>query len=378
MALESSLPQQMNFDQIRYSMVWEDSENLLKILTPTSQHQVLCIGSAGCNVISLALTGPKRIVAIDLSPAQIALIRLKVVAIETLSHADFVSLIGLKAQATTGERTAIYQKIRPHLDSNTRAFWDSNSATIESGISCSGRLDRYLKKFREERLGRYWTESTISNLLACATPEAQVSVLKRTDLDGLKREIFEFFGREAIERFARDPAQFKYVEATDIEAELWARFMRVFERRLLSENYFLRYFLTGQYPIAQGLGSPYLRPENFEKLKSIVGKIEIVHQDLEKFLSHEAPETFDLVALSDVFEYMSVDHANEVFSMIARSLKNGGKLGYWNLFVDRTPDAKKNAELRLLDRVSKGLSDADRLWFYQDFRAYEKLGSRSH
>lgn len=362
----------MAFDQIRYSMVWEDPENLLKVLTPTPKDSVLCIGSAGCNVISLALHAPKRIVAIDLSPAQIALMRLKIAAIEDLSHSEFVSLLGLSDNDRQGERSAHYQKIRKRLDSAAQAFWDENIGLIESGISSSGRLDRYLKKFREERLGRYWPETIIRRLIDAQTTTEQMAILATTDLEGLKREIFEFFGREPLERFARDPAQFKYVETTDIQSELWKRFMRVFERRLLSENYFLRYFLTGRYPIDRDLGSPYLRPDNFAKLKPVVKKIEIVHQELERFLAREAPRSFDLIALSDVFEYMSADHATEVYSLVERGLRPNGKLSYWNLFVDRAPDPQKNASLSLLEGLSKALSDSDRLWFYRDFRAYEK------
>ena len=64
-------------DQVRYSLVWEDSRTLYAGLAIAPDDHVLVITSAGCNVLNALLAGPRQVTAIDLNPVQNALLRLK-------------------------------------------------------------------------------------------------------------------------------------------------------------------------------------------------------------------------------------------------------------------------------------------------------------
>ena len=58
--------------------VWEDSHVLRRGLCIKEGDTVLSIAAAGDNCLSLLLDNPAKIVAIDISPAQLALCHLKV------------------------------------------------------------------------------------------------------------------------------------------------------------------------------------------------------------------------------------------------------------------------------------------------------------
>ncbi|MAA79122.1 MAG: S-adenosylmethionine--diacylglycerol 3-amino-3-carboxypropyl transferase, partial [Deltaproteobacteria bacterium] len=60
---------------IRYSQVWEDEDTLKEALQIKPNDRVLSIGSAGCNALALLMAGADKVVAVDLNPAQIALIQ---------------------------------------------------------------------------------------------------------------------------------------------------------------------------------------------------------------------------------------------------------------------------------------------------------------
>ena len=84
--LKSEIAATNNPDVIAYSMLWEDSEVLVKALEINKNDNVISVASSGCNVLALLLQEPKSITAIDLNPAQIHFFKLKIKGIENLSH----------------------------------------------------------------------------------------------------------------------------------------------------------------------------------------------------------------------------------------------------------------------------------------------------
>jgi S-adenosylmethionine-diacylglycerol 3-amino-3-carboxypropyl transferase len=366
--LKSTLTEKMTFDQIRYSMVWEDPASLAAGLEIRQSDVVLCIGSAGCNALALALTGPRAVVALDLSPAQIALIERKVEAIRHLPREELLALLGVGE----GNPVAIYERIRARLSTGARAFWDASFDVLRAGIMGAGRLESYLRLFKKQELDSIWPPETIARFLASKTTEEQMEVFRSTDLARLKTVMAKYFSPENFGRGGRDPAQFAYMTENDLPAVLLQRFERLFSRQLLRENFFLRYFLTGRYPVSEGLGSPYLVETDLAKLRAATDRLELVQGDLEGFLSRCPEGAFDKLALSDVFEYVSEEHTNKLFSLIESRMSPGGRLAYWNCFVERKPDLSQVRRLKRLEELSSRISASDRLWFYGGFNVYQR------
>jgi S-adenosylmethionine-diacylglycerol 3-amino-3-carboxypropyl transferase len=356
--------------ELRYSRVWEDHTLLEQGLGVTPNDDVLMIASAGCNVLNLLLREPRRIVAIDLNPAQTALVELKIAALRTLDHAGFLELLGL----ARGRTLARYDAVRPALSANTRRWWDANTWMLAHGVERTGRLDQFIGDFQRLHVARLHSPDLIDRLFETRDLIARQRLVDRELLTPeFVRSFLAYFTRDALAGRARHPSQFRYVGEIDVAAWFLARLRWACLAMPVRGNFYLERFLRGERADPTWR-APYLRPNNYERLQSLVGRVEIVTGSLESYLA-EQPDSFTRAALSDVFEYMSPGAAEEMFAALAEAMPAGGRLAYWNLFVPRESPASLRHRIRPLSRLSRALSRRDRAWFYSAFHVDEVLPS---
>ena len=106
-----------------YPQIWEDPEVDLDALKLTKDSRIMTIASGGCNVMNYLSEQPNRIKAIDLNPAHVALLRLKVAAIKHLP--DYESFFSFFGHANNKRNIENYYKyIAPNLDSFSRKHWE--------------------------------------------------------------------------------------------------------------------------------------------------------------------------------------------------------------------------------------------------------------
>src|SRR3954447_25819475 len=101
-----------DFSEIRYAQCWEDADVLLDGLDVRPGDVCLSIASAGDNALALLTRGPERVIAVDLSRAQLACLELRVAAYRELSHPELLELIG---STPSGRREALYRRCRGGL-----------------------------------------------------------------------------------------------------------------------------------------------------------------------------------------------------------------------------------------------------------------------
>src|SRR5262245_30023650 len=83
---ETDIAKRAALDAIRYAQVWEDADILVPALRPKKGDTVVSISSAGDNALALLAEGPERVIAVDLNPAQLACLRLRISAYKHLAH----------------------------------------------------------------------------------------------------------------------------------------------------------------------------------------------------------------------------------------------------------------------------------------------------
>ena len=110
--------------------------------------RVLSVASAGDNTLALVGAGARRVIAVDLNPAQIACLELRVAAYRHLSHSEFLLLMG---QHRCRYRMALYQRCRASLSDDSRHFWDAHPRLVQRGVAQVGKFEGYLDKFRRFR-----------------------------------------------------------------------------------------------------------------------------------------------------------------------------------------------------------------------------------
>lgn len=347
--------------ELRYSMVWEDHLLLERGLAPRKGDDLLVIASAGDNVLNLLLREPRRIVAIDVNPAQLALVELKLAAISVLQHDDFLKLLGL-IPAEPHARIAHYERVRPRLSGSARALWDDRTTMIANGIAESGRLDRYIAGFRELHLDR----DHVGRLLSARTIADQRVCAERLFSPEVCRAFTKYFSAENLGVRGRDPSQMRYVsDDFDVTAHLLSRLRWVCSELPVARNFYVERFLRGVEREA-----PYLQPDAYPRLRRLASRVELVNAEIAEYLESCPARSLSHAALSDVFEYLSNEATAAIADDLARVVHTGGRIAYWNLFVPRAASAR-STRLALLDSLSKALWSCDRAWFYRAFRVEE-------
>jgi S-adenosylmethionine-diacylglycerol 3-amino-3-carboxypropyl transferase len=359
----SEVSSKADFSEIRYAQCWEDADILLDALDVQPGDVCLSIASAGDNSLALLSRSPGRVVALDLSPAQLACVELRVAAYRELDHPGLLELIG---STPSTRRAEIYRRCRSQLSNDARDFWDSHGAEIDAGIGGAGKFERFFSLFRRRILPLVHSRKRIQQLLVPRQPAAREQFYERTWNTWRWRLLFRiFFSRFVMGRMGRDPSFFAYVEGSVADRILErARYALTALDLDPSKNPYLDWILTGRHTTALPLA---LRPENFDTIRSHLDRLEWRCQSVEDFLAGQEKRSIDRYNLSDIFEYMSPENAEELLAKIAESGRSGGRLAYWNMLVPRSRPESLADRLRPLPRLARKLHLADKAFFYSRF-----------
>jgi S-adenosylmethionine-diacylglycerol 3-amino-3-carboxypropyl transferase len=364
--------QHADFSQIRYAQVWEDADVLLTALDPKPNHVVLSIASAGDNVMGLLARGPKRVIALDLNPAQLACLELRVAAYAQLSHAELLELIGSRGSdsASPARRAGLYQRCREKLSPTACAFWDAHPEDIAAGIGHAGKFERYFAAFRSRVMPLIHSRATVEALLRGGTREERERFYRDSWDTWRWRLLFKiFFSRFVMGRFGRDPSFFRYVEGSVAERIL-ARTRHALTVLNPADNPYLQWILTGRHTTALPFA---LRPENFEAIRANLGRLEWRLQSVEDFLASQPDVRLDACNLSDIFEYMSAENTAALLARIVPSCHPGARLAYWNMLAPRSRPESLAPRLQPLSDTAQRLFAEDKAFFYHRFVVEEVL-----
>src|SRR5260370_31734034 len=94
LSVRSEIAARADFSEIRYAQCWEDADILLSGLDVQPGDTCLSIASAGDNTLALLSKRPRRVIALDLSAAQLACLQLRVASYRELTHGELLELMG--------------------------------------------------------------------------------------------------------------------------------------------------------------------------------------------------------------------------------------------------------------------------------------------
>lgn len=348
-----------DFSILRYSNCWEDPLLLLKGLSPDPGDHILSIGSAGDNSFSLLTTNPARVVAVDVSPAQLALIELKKAAIEQLAYPDLLGFLGFKPME---DRIDYLISMKTRLRQPVFDFWRARPDTINRGVVHQGKFERYLQLFCRKVLPWIHREETVQRLLSPKTEQEQYEFYHGKWNTWRWRLLFKlFFSRAVMGKLGRDPEFMR-----EVNVPVGKTIFRHAEAQLASvsaqTNFMLRYNLTGSFG---GLLPHYLLPENYPIVKIRLNRLEIHEGFAENAIEHFG--TFQRMNLSNIFEYMDIQTFRKAAKKLESGLSTGGRIAYWNLMVPRRISALQGTKLTWLESLSSTLKAGDRGFYYRDF-----------
>lgn len=359
----SSIEGRVDLGIIRYANVWEDAQVLLKAL-PAAPRRALCIASAGDNALALLSRPGLAVEAIDLSLPQLYLTELRRQCFAQLEHEEMLQLLGVK-EAATGLRWKLYQKLR--LSVAATSYWNENRTLVEAGLVHGGKFERYFGAFRKWFLPLVHNRKTVKELLRPKSRAEQQRFYEQQWNSWRWRLLMQlFFSRFALGKYGRDP---QFLEHVTISVPQYIRQKAEahLQSELVTRNPFLHFIFTGNY--AEAALPFYLRPENFEAIRSNIGLLGISQQDAGAAVKSSS---YDTLCLSNIFEYFSPEDHLAAARDWAPRLQRGTRLLYWNLMAPRTFSAAAPGSYRLLAELSKTASREDCGFFYSRFVVEEK------
>ncbi|MFQ6753260.1 DUF3419 family protein [Cereibacter sphaeroides] len=339
------------FHGLVYPQIWEDPAVDMAALDIRPGDRLVAIASGGCNVLSYLTQGPGSILAVDLSPAHVALGRLKLAAARTLpDHAAFFDLFG---RADLPGNAALYDRhIAPALDGRSRRYWEARSPfgrriqLFERGFYRHGALGRFIGA--AHTLARA-AGTDLRGFLDCPDIEAQRSFFYAHIGPLFEAPVVQALARRPAALFGLGipPAQYALLAGDgdgDVLPVLRQRLHRLLCDFPLRENYFAFQAIARRYPRpGEGALPPYLEPTAFETLRENAGRVQIENRSLTEALAAEPEESIHGFTLLDAQDWMTDAQLTALWRQVTRTAAPGARVifrtgGAADLLPGRVPE----------------------------------------
>jgi S-adenosylmethionine-diacylglycerol 3-amino-3-carboxypropyl transferase len=368
------------FEGLVYAQIWEDPEVDMAALELGPHSRLVTIASGGCNVMSYLTADPMLVQAVDLNPAHVALLKLKLAAARHLPH--YEAFRSFFAEADTRENLRLYERfVEPRLEPEIRTYWNGRDLAGRRRISMFCR-----NLYKHGLLGR---TIQLGHLVCRLHGKRPQRLLDARDL-GEQRRLFEselVFESALVRRLADlpaayfglgiPPAQFDALKA-DAGGNL-ATLVRSRVERLacdfpIDQNWFAWQAFGRRYP-GQGHGlPPYLRPESFEALRLRVDRVDIEQISVTDFLRRQDARSVDAYVLLDAQDWMGRTQITALWSEMNRTARPGARVIFRTAGEDSPlPDmlpAETLAPWDYEEERSRELHARDRSAIYGGFHLY--------
>ncbi len=383
------------FSGLVYPQIWEDPELDMEALglhpaghetIPSGRgKRIVTIASGGCNVLSYLASRPAALEAVDLNPAHVALTRLKLAALVHLpSHEAFFRFFGF---ADERANVRAYDRfIRPHLDEDAKAYWETKKPF-------QGRRIRLFARnvYRYGMLGRFIGLAHLLAKLYGTNPRRMLTArsleqqrwLFETQLAPLfETKLVQFLCKMPVALYGLGipPAQYDALAPEgNMSVVLKERLERLSCDFPLSENYFAWQAFGRCYDTENRSATPlYLKADQYQVLKDEAPKARVHLASMTEFLSREPSDTMDGYVLLDAQDWMTYAQMGALWQEITRTARPGARVVF-RTAGEESPLPEALPE-KLLARWSydeescRTMALRDRSSIYGGFHVYEFQG----
>jgi S-adenosylmethionine-diacylglycerol 3-amino-3-carboxypropyl transferase len=323
------------FKGLVYPQIWEDPDVDMQALRIRPGDRIVTIASGGCNALSYLIADPASVEAVDLNTAHVAFNRLKLAAVANFP--EYEAFYRFYGKADDRGNIAAYERfLRPHLDAQSRAYWEKRTLSGRRRISifsrdlyrhgllgffigCGHRVarlygidprdllkagsieeqrrffDAAIAPLFEKRLVR-WATSRKSSLFGLGIPPQQYDALASAGEAGMASIL-----RTRLERLACDFP--------------------------LSENYFAwQAFGRGYSHAEAGPLPPYLSRANFSTIRARIDRASVVNASYTEFLAVKPDASVDCFVLLDAQDWMTDGQLGDLWREITRTAAPGARV----------------------------------------------------
>ncbi len=329
----------MAFSGLVYPQIWEDPDVDMEALglesgTPdASNKRIVAIASGGCNVLSYLSARPAAIEAVDINPAHVALVKLKLAALQHLpSHEAFFRFFGYADEKANIK--AYDRFIRDHLDPESRAFWENRNLLHARRITLFAR-----NVYRFGMLGRFIGVAHFLAKLYGKNPRRMLTAksleqqrwLFETQLAPLfDTKLVRFLCNMPVALYGLGipPAQYDALAGGgSMSTVLRERLERLCCDFPLEDNYFAWQAFGRCYDVEGRQAMPlYLRADHYGTLRDEADKVRVTHASMTEFLAGQDPDRFDGYLLLDAQDWMTAQQMTDLWTEITRTARPGGRV----------------------------------------------------
>jgi S-adenosylmethionine-diacylglycerol 3-amino-3-carboxypropyl transferase len=321
------------FRGLVYAQIWEDPMVDMEALAITPDCHVVTIASGGCNVLSYLTADPRRITAVDLNTAHVALNRLKLVAAQKLpNYAYFRRFFG---DADSRENVAAYHiYIKPHLDEVSRRYWEGRDLVgrrrigmFQRGAYKKGLLGGFIGT--AHILARLYGID-LRTILASRSMEEQRALFDEKLAPLFDRKFIRWLTEQPASLFGLGipPAQYAALAGdSDMASVLRSRLERLACDYDLKQNYFAwQAFGRGYGKGPDAPLPPYLQAENHTAVVDRADRVDVVHVNMTDWLSTQGDSSMDRYILLDAQDWMNDTQLNALWAQITRTARKGARV----------------------------------------------------
>jgi len=358
---------QVSLYKLVFTHNWEDPESDHSALEIKDGELVVAITSGACNVLGFLLFNPEIIYSIDINPTQSYLLELKIAAIKCLTFDEFISFTGL---AACEKRLTFYERIKPFLSPQAIEFWNTQEKILARGFIMNGKYERFIilaGKFLNLLQGK----KRVQGLLADKSQEEQETYFDKVWNTRRFHYLFKLlFNKQMLAKRGLVGDYFHFDDGSTSFAEsFYNRSKKAFRNLPVKGNYFLSLYMTGKYRNENEVPN-YLKRENFEVIKSRVGRIKIVTAGAQEWLQTMPSESIDCFALSNICELMSDKDTSKLFASVLRTGKNNSRIIFRNLMIPREVPEEFKDQIVKNESLSRYIYENDRSFVYGKVAAY--------
>jgi len=373
------------FDAFVYNQIWEDPRVDLQALELDENSRILTISSGGCNALNYLAQGPETVTAVDLNRHHIYLLNLKIAALKGLGdHEDFFEFFG---HGKSERAWDLYEKkIKPHLDAETREFWEKGllfrrdriTFFEKAGLYEHSRNGYFLRFFH--RFARVF--GCKPDQLLKATPEEQEIYYNKYIDPFFNNFLVKILGKMPIMMFGLGIPPQQYDELKqDLTSD--KNIIEIYRERVkrlacdypIKENYFAWQAFARKYDTQDRLAIPdYLKEENFQTLNANASRIRTNIGSVTDEIKNSAYGTFNRFVFLDAQDWMDEKTITDLWAAIAENAESGSRIIFRTASAFSPVETKLPASLRekfvYEEEFSRELFKQDRASIYGGFHLY--------
>jgi S-adenosylmethionine-diacylglycerol 3-amino-3-carboxypropyl transferase len=372
------------FHGLVYPQIWEDPIVDMNAMAIQPHHEIICIASGSCNALSYLTANPKRVIAVDLSPAHEALGKLKAAAFKYLP--DQAAVSALLINAATHENIHNYDHyVAPRLDAKARAYWEKRDlfgrrriSMFKRGFYSFGLLGRTISTLH--LLSRFYGRD-LTRYLDCKTIAEQQAFFDKEMAPLFEKRFVRFITSHRASLFGLGipPAQFDLLAGPegDMAGVLKERTRILACDFPLSQNYFARQAFGRGYGTVEGHTlPPCLEAQNHEVVRANIDRYSVENVNLIEVLRSRPAGSLHRFVLLDAQDWMTDIQLNQLWSEITRTASDDARVifrtaGKPTILPGRVDDGIM-AQWNYHEAASVEYTKADRSAIYGGFHLYEK------